>query len=164
MDQAEESRQEKFSGTKDVGDAHRFDVKKLESYLAERIDGFQTPLEVRQFKGGQSNPTYQLITPNRKYVLRRKPPGKLLPSAHAVDREYRIIAALHPTGFPVAKPYMLCEDDSVIGTAFYVMDCVEGRIIWEPTLPGMTPKERAAIYDAENETLARLHMLDYEKL
>ncbi|HEX3808452.1 MAG TPA: phosphotransferase family protein [Rhizomicrobium sp.] len=164
MDQAEESRQEKFSGTKDVGDAHRFDVKKLESYLAERIEGFQTPLEVRQFKGGQSNPTFQLITPNRKYVLRRKPPGKLLPSAHAVDREYRIIAALHPTGFPVAKPYVLCEDDSVIGTAFYVMDCVEGRIIWEPTLPGMTPKERAAIYDAENETLARLHMLDYEKL
>src|SRR5271167_1943634 len=97
-----DDRQETFSGTKDVVEAYRFDVKKLENYLAERIGGFTTPLEVRQFKGGQSNPTYQLITPNRNYVLRRKPPGKLLPSAHAVDREYRIIAALHPTGFPVA--------------------------------------------------------------
>ena len=127
-----DDRQEKFSGTKEVREAHRFDAKKLEAYLAERIDGFQTPLEVRQFKGGQSNPTYQLVTPNRKYVLRRKPPGKLLPSAHAVDREFRIISALHPTGFPVAKPYLLCEDESIIGTMFYVMDCVEGRIYWGP--------------------------------
>ncbi len=164
MSQAEPTRQEKFSGTKEVAEQHRFDVRKLEAYLADRIDGFRTPLEVRQFKGGQSNPTYQLVTPNRKYVLRRKPPGKLLPSAHAVDREFRIISALYPTGFPVAKPYLLCTDESVIGTMFYVMDCVEGRVIWEPTLPGMTPKERAAIYDAENETLARLHQLDYEKL
>ncbi|MBS0279486.1 MAG: phosphotransferase, partial [Proteobacteria bacterium] len=105
-DAATDDRQEKFSGTKEVVESHRFDEKKLEAYLAERIDGFQTPMEVRQFKGGQSNPTYKLITPNRNYVLRRKPPGKLLPSAHAVDREYRIIAALHPTGFPVAKPYL----------------------------------------------------------
>jgi aminoglycoside phosphotransferase (APT) family kinase protein len=161
---AQDDRQEKFSGTKEVVESHRFDEKKLETYLAERIDGFQTPMEVRQFKGGQSNPTYKLITPNRNYVLRRKPPGKLLPSAHAVDREYRIIAALHPTGFPVAKPYLLCEDESIIGTMFYVMDCVEGRIYWGPMLPDQTPKQRGQIYDAMNETFARLHNMDWEKL
>ncbi len=97
-------------------------------------------------------------------MLRRKPPGKLLPSAHAVDREFRIISALHPTGFPVAKPYLLCEDESVIGTMFYVMECVEGRIYWGPMLPDQTPKQRGEIYDAMNETLAHLHNLDYEKL
>jgi aminoglycoside phosphotransferase (APT) family kinase protein len=159
-----DDRQEKFSGTQEVREAHRFEVGPLERYLAERIDGFQTPLEVRQFKGGQSNPTYQLITPNRKYVLRRKPPGKLLPSAHAVDREYRIISALHPTGFPVAKPYLLCEDESIIGTMFYVMDCVEGRIYWGPMLPDQTPQQRHAIYDAMNETFARLHNMDWRAL
>src|ERR1700733_12261994 len=159
-----DDRQEKFSGTKEVVEAYRFDVKKLEDYLASKIEGFQTPLTVQQFKGGQSNPTYQLITPNRKYVLRRKPPGKLLPSAHAVDREYRVIAALYPTGFPVAKPYVLCEDDSIIGTMFYVMDCVEGRIYWDGTLPELEPKQRWATYDAMNETLARLHQIDYEKI
>ncbi|HTO41708.1 MAG TPA: phosphotransferase family protein [Rhizomicrobium sp.] len=157
-------RQEAFSGTKDVTEAHRFDIKKLEDYLESKIDDFQRPLEVRQFKGGQSNPTYQLVTPNRTYVMRRKPPGKLLPSAHAVDREFKVISALHPTGFPVAKPYVLCEDESIIGTMFYVMDCVEGRILWDGTLPGMEPKERWAIYDAMNETLARLHNLDYVKI
>ncbi len=157
-------RQSTFSGTKDVTDALRFDAARLERYLAEQIEDFARPLSVRQFKGGQSNPTYQLITPNRNYVLRRKPPGKLLPSAHAVDREYRVIAALHPTGFPVAKPYVLCEDDSVIGTAFYVMECVEGRIYWGPQLPDCTASERKAIYDSMNETLARLHMQDYESL
>ncbi|HWD49469.1 MAG TPA: phosphotransferase family protein [Rhizomicrobium sp.] len=159
-----DDRQEKFSGTKEVVESHRFDEKKLETYLAARIDGFQTPMEVCQFKGGQSNPTYKLITPNRNYVLRRKPPGKLLPSAHAVDREYRIIAALHPTGFPVAKPYLLCEDESIIGTIFYVMDCVDGRIYWGPMLPDQTPKQRTQIYDAMNETFARLHNMDWEKL
>jgi aminoglycoside phosphotransferase (APT) family kinase protein len=162
--EADDDRQQKFSGTKDVSESHRFDEKKLEAYLAERIEGFQTPLEVRQFKGGQSNPTYQLVTPNRNYVLRRKPPGKLLPSAHAVDREYRAISALYPTGFPVAKPYLLCEDESIIGTMFYVMDCVEGRIYWGPMLPDCSPKERTAIYEAMNKTLAQLHSMDYEKL
>ncbi len=161
---ATDDRQEKFSGTKDVAEANRFDEKKLLEYLTLHIDGFAPPVTVRQFRGGQSNPTYQLTTPNRKYVLRRKPPGRLLPSAHAVDREYRVIAALYPTGFPVAKPYVLCEDESVIGTIFYVMDCVEGRIFWGPLLPGLSPAERFAIYDAMNATLARLHMLDYEKL
>ncbi|MDE2464006.1 MAG: phosphotransferase family protein [Alphaproteobacteria bacterium] len=159
-----DDRQEKFSGTKEVAERYRFDTKRLADYLASRIEGFQNPLEVRQFKGGQSNPTYQLITPNRKYVLRRKPPGKLLPSAHAVDREYKVIHALYPTGFPVAKPYLLCEDESVIGTTFYVMECVEGRIYWGPLLPDCSARERTAIYDAMNETLARLHQLDYRKL
>jgi len=157
-------RQETFSGTKEVAAAHAFDVKTLEAYLADRIEGFQTPLEVRQFKGGQSNPTYQLVTPNRKYVMRRKPPGKLLPSAHAVDREFKVISALYPTGFPVAKPYLLCEDESIAGTMFYVMDCVEGRVLWESTLPGMDKKQRWATYDAMNETLARLHNFDHIKI
>jgi aminoglycoside phosphotransferase (APT) family kinase protein len=158
------SRQEQFSGTKDVAPQHALDVAKLERYLAEHIPGFDGPLTVRQFKGGQSNPTYQLITPKAKYVLRRKPPGKLLPSAHAVDREFRVISALHPTGFPVPKPYVLCTDESVAGTMFYVMECVEGRVIWEPLLPGMEAKTRFAIYDAMNETLAKLHQADYVKL
>jgi aminoglycoside phosphotransferase (APT) family kinase protein len=161
---SEDDRQQKFSGTKDVADALRFDEQKLAEYLALHIEGFAGPVSVRQFRGGQSNPTYELTTPARKYVLRRKPPGRLLPSAHAVDREYRIIAALHPTGFPVAKPYVLCEDESVIGTSFYVMAHVEGRVFWGPLLPGQTPQERSAIYDAMNATIARLHTLDYEKL
>ena len=117
-------RQEKFGGTKEVADALKFDVKNLEDYMHAHVDGFEGPLEVKQFKGGQSNPTYQLITPNKKYVLRRKPPGKLLPSAHAVDREYRVITALASVGFPVPKSYCLCEDESVIGTMFYIMDMV----------------------------------------
>ena len=159
-----DDRQERFSGTKEVAEAHRFDEARLADYLAGHIEDFARPLTVRQFRGGQSNPTYQLTTPNRNYVLRRKPLGKLLPSAHAVDREYRIISALYPTGFPVAKPYVLCEDESVIGTPFYVMDCVEGRIYWGPLLPALSPEERFAIYDAMNATIARLHMLDFEKL
>ncbi|NIR59971.1 MAG: phosphotransferase family protein, partial [Gammaproteobacteria bacterium] len=126
--------------------------------------GFAGPLEVRQFKGGQSNPTYKLITPSHEYVLRRKPPGKLLKSAHAVDREYRAITALHTTGFPCPKTYCLCEDESVTGTMFYIMDFVDGRILWEPMLPQCDPDERAAIYDAMNETLARLHSVDYEAI
>src|SRR5205085_7761766 len=121
--------------------------------------------QVEQFKGGQSNPTYRLTAADgKRYVLRRKPPGKLLPSAHAVDREFKVISALHKAGFPVAKPYKLCEDESVIGTMFYVMDCVEGRVLWESMLPGMEPKERFAIYDAMNETLASLHNQDYVKI
>src|SRR5262245_30931692 len=118
--------QEAFTGTKPVEERHRIDEDALARWLDAHVQGFSGPLEVRQFKGGQSNPTYQLVTPAKKYVLRRKPPGKLLPSAHAVDREFRVISALHPTGFPVARPYGLCTDDSVIGTIFYVMDYVEG--------------------------------------
>ncbi len=112
--------------------------------------------------GRQSNPTYQLVTPAKKYVMRRKPPGKLLPSAHAVDREFKVISALHPTGFPVAKPYGLCVDEGVIGTMFYVMDMVEGRILWDQSLPQYEPAERHAIYMAKLKTLADLHNTDYQ--
>ena len=161
---AGDDRQEMFSGTKEVTEALRFDEQRLADYLEPHIEGFARPLTIRQFRGGQSNPTYEISARDRKFVLRRKPPGKLLPSAHAVDREYRIIAALYPTGFPVAKPYVLCEDESVIGTSFYVMDRVEGRIFWGPLLPGVSRGERRAIYDAMNMTIARLHELDYEKL
>jgi len=132
--------------------------------MRAHVGGFAGPLEVRQFKGGQSNPTYQLITPGRKYVLRRKPPGKLLPSAHAVDREYKVITALHGVGFPAPRTWCLCEDDSVIGTAFYIMDMVEGRVLWEPLLPGQEPATRRAIYSSLNETMAKLHTVDYEAI
>jgi aminoglycoside phosphotransferase (APT) family kinase protein len=115
---------------------------------------------VRQFKGGQSNPTYLLETPARKYVLRRKPPGKLLPSAHAVDREFRVILALSKRGFPVAQPVLYCADESVAGTPFYVMSFVAGRVFWNPDMPGSNPAERTAIYDVMIGTLARLHSFD----
>ena len=153
-------RQADFSGTKDVAAALAFDAARLEAYLAARVPGFEGPLAVRQFKGGQSNPTYLLETPRRRYVLRRKPPGKLLPSAHAVDREFRIIGALHAQRFPVAEPVLYCADESVVGTPFYLMGYVEGRVIWEPHMPGAQPAERAAVYDAMNATLARLHSFD----
>jgi aminoglycoside phosphotransferase (APT) family kinase protein len=155
---------DQFIGTKPVEERHRFDVAALEAYLRTRIDGFRGPLEVEQFKGGQSNPTYRLSAGGRHYALRRKPPGKLLPSAHAVDREYRVIKALHATGFPVARPYCLCEDDGVIGTAFYVMDCVEGRVIWDQALPGMSSAERFAIWDELNRVIALLHTTDYRAI
>ncbi|MEM0985179.1 MAG: phosphotransferase family protein [Pseudomonadota bacterium] len=153
--------QELFTGTKAVADSHRFDEDKLATWLAANVEGYSGPLEVRQFKGGQSNPTYQLVTPGKKYVMRRKPPGKLLPSAHAVDREFRVISALHPLGYPVARPYGLCTDDDVIGTMFYVMDMVEGRILWDGTLPGSAPAERRAIYEAKCKTFAALHNVDW---
>jgi aminoglycoside phosphotransferase (APT) family kinase protein len=129
--------------------------------MAANVEGYAGPLEVRQFKGGQSNPTYQLITPSKSYVMRRKPPGKLLPSAHAVDREFRVISALHPTGFPVPRPYGLCVDDGVVGTIFYVMDMVEGRVLWDQSLPAYAPAERHAIHMAALKTLADLHNTDY---
>jgi aminoglycoside phosphotransferase (APT) family kinase protein len=153
-------RQVAFSGTKDVAEPLRFDAERLGDYLTKHVRGFAGPLTVSQFKGGQSNPTYLLTTPQRRYVLRRKPPGKLLPSAHAVDREFRAIAALYPQGFPVAEPVIYCADESVVGTPFYVMGYADGRVIWEPHMPGASPAERTAIYDAMNETLARLHSFD----
>jgi aminoglycoside phosphotransferase (APT) family kinase protein len=153
-------RQNAFSGTKEVAAALRIDAARLCDYLSPRIAGFAGPLTVRQFKGGQSNPTYLLETPSQKYVLRRKPPGKLLPSAHAVDREFRVIRALHAQGFPVAQPLAYCDDETVAGTAFYVMAFMDGRVFWEPQMPGSSPAERAAIYDSMNETLARLHGFD----
>lgn len=132
--------------------------------MTSHVEGFAGPLEVQQFRGGQSNPTYRLQAGSGRYVLRRKPPGKLLKSAHAVDREFRIISALYGADFPVPRPYVLCKDDAVIGTMFYVMECVEGRIFWEPDLPACDPDERAAIYDSANSALARLHNFDYESL
>jgi aminoglycoside phosphotransferase (APT) family kinase protein len=159
---SEPSATELFTGTKEVAESHRFDEAALAAWMQTNVEGYQGPLEVRQFKGGQSNPTYQLVTPSKKYVLRRKPSGKLLPSAHAVDREYRVLAALYPTGFPVARPYGLCEDDSVIGTMFYVMDMVEGRILWDATFPGMSVEERRATFDAKLSTLAWLHNVDWK--
>jgi aminoglycoside phosphotransferase (APT) family kinase protein len=153
-------RQAAFSGTKDVAGALAIDAARLEAFLASRLPDFAPPLTVRQFKGGQSNPTYLLETPARRYVLRRKPPGKLLPSAHAVDREFRVVSALYAQGFPVAAPLIYCDDPSVAGTPFYVMDHVDGRVVWEPHMPGAEPAERAAVYDAMNATLARLHSFD----
>jgi aminoglycoside phosphotransferase (APT) family kinase protein len=153
-----------ISTVAEVREQHRFDVGALERYMREHVEGFVGPLTVQQFRGGQSNPTYYLTAGGKEYVLRRKPPGKLLPSAHAVDREYRVITALGTTGYPVPKTYALCEDPAVIGTAFYVMDCVHGRVITDPKIPGLTPRERGAIYDSLNETLARLHTVDFQKL
>ncbi len=153
-----------ISQTAEVREAHRFDVGALERYMRERVEGFSGSLEVRQFRGGQSNPTYHVSAGGREYVLRRKPPGKLLPSAHAVEREYRVITALGATGFPVPRTFALCEDDAVIGTAFYVMDCVHGRVIIDPAIPGVAPRERRLIYESLMDVLARLHTADWQAL
>ena len=155
---------EEFIGTMPVQERHRFDVERLAQYLSANIEGFAGPLQVGQFEGGQSNPTFLLITPTRRYVLRRKPPGKLLPSAHAVDREYRVITALRQANIPVARSWVLCMDDSVIGTAFYVMEYVDGRVLWDQSLPKMSPAERAAIYDEMNRVIAALHKVDYHAI
>jgi aminoglycoside phosphotransferase (APT) family kinase protein len=153
-------RQSDFSGTRDVAERLRFDVGRLEAYLRDHVAGFAGPIAVSQFKGGQSNPTYLVETPLRRYALRRKPPGKLLPSAHAVDREFRVISALAAQAFPVAAPVLYCADEAVIGTAFFVMAYVEGRVFWEPHMPAAAAVERARVYDAMNATLARLHNFD----
>jgi len=134
----------------------------LEAWMEAHVAGYEGPLICTKFPGGQSNPTYRIDTTSGSYVLRRKPFGPILPSAHAVDREYRLIAALHPTGFPVARPFALCEDDAVIGSAFYIMEMVEGRTLWDGALPGMSPAERTAHYDAITDTLAALHAVDVE--
>jgi len=157
-------RHDQNTGTREVRDAHRFDEQQLLDYLSSHVESFQGPLTVMQFKGGQSNPTYLVDAASGRYVLRRKPPGKLLKSAHAVDMEFRVISALYGAGFPVPRPVVLCEDDQVIGTMFFVMECVDGRIFWDLDLPGLEPDERAAIYDNVNETIAKLHSYDYETL
>jgi len=149
-----------FTGTGEVQERHRFDVAALDAWLRGRVAGYAGPLRVEQFKGGQSNPTFLLITPTQRYVLRRKPPGKLLPSAHAVDREYRVMAALAASDVPVPAANVLCLDDAVIGTAFYVMEHMPGRILWDPALPGMAPAERAAVFDSMNAAIAALHRVD----
>src|ERR1700682_2681843 len=153
-------RQQAFSGTKEAAGALRLDVARLAGYLAHHEKDFAGPLTVKQFKGGQSNPTYLLETPARRYVLRRKPPGKLLPSAHAVDREYRMIRALHAQDFPVAEPILYCADESVAGTPFYLMSFADGRVFWEPQMPGSNAAERAVVYNAMNSAIARLHRFD----
>jgi aminoglycoside phosphotransferase (APT) family kinase protein len=156
------SRSAENQGTVPVREAHRFDASRLAAFMLERVDGFEGPLSVEQFKGGQSNPTYKLTTPARSYVLRRKPPGKLLPGAHAVEREYRVIEALGRRAFPVARALALCEDEAVIGTAFYIMEMVDGRIFWDITFPEVSASERPAYFDAMNATIAQLHSIDPE--
>ena len=155
-------RTELFTGTQDVREQHRFDEKAFEAFMDENVEGFKGPLKVEEFRGGQSNPTYRLEANGKRYVLRRKPPGTLLKSAHAVDREYRVISALQDTKVPVPKTYALCTDETIVGTWFYIMDCVEGRVIWDPLVPGVDNDHRTAIYDHMNEVLAELHMVDYE--
>jgi aminoglycoside phosphotransferase (APT) family kinase protein len=154
------NREEELPETIAPREVHRFDEAALESYLRAKVEGFAGPLRVFQFAGGQSNPTFVLDTPLRRYVMRKKPPGTLLPSAHAVEREYRVITALAKTSVPVARTFTLCEDPSVIGTPFYVMEYVEGRVLRDPTLPEMTPLERSAVYDTMNDVLSRLHRID----
>ena len=154
------TRQEQMSGTGDVREGLGFDEARLEAWLRTNVEGYAGPLTVTQFNGGQSNPTYKLTTPGRNYVLRRKPPGLLLKSAHAVDREYKVITALHGAGFPAPRTFGLCTDESVIGTWFYVMDCVDGRIIWDNTFPDVSREDRPLYFDAMNATIAQLHNLD----
>lgn len=153
-----------FSGTREVDPRHALDAERLDAWMREQVPGYAGPLTIRQFKGGQSNPTYELTTPGRTYVLRRKPPGTLLASAHAVDREFRVISALHAQGYPVARPWALGEDDAVIGSMFYVMDKVDGRVLWDLKLPGLTPTQRREIYVAQVETLAALHAFEPEAI
>jgi aminoglycoside phosphotransferase (APT) family kinase protein len=152
------------TGTREVAERLRFDEASLARWMEKNVAGFNGPLRVSQFKGGQSNPTYRLDSPSGSYVLRRKPPGKLLPGAHAVDREARVMSALGKQGFPVPRVHGLCEDESVIGTPFFVMDMVEGRIVWDPAFPGLAPAERAAHFDAMNATIAQLHSFDAEAI
>jgi aminoglycoside phosphotransferase (APT) family kinase protein len=153
-------RTEANTGTRDVTERLRFDEAALAAWMQDHVGGFAGPLRVTQFKGGQSNPTYRLDAASGSYVLRRKPPGKLLPGAHAVEREYRVISALGGAGFPVPRVHGLCEDESIIGTPFYVMDLVEGRIVWEAHFPGLSNEQRAAHFDAMNATIAQLHSFD----
>lgn len=154
------TKQEQFSGTQAVRDGLGFDEARLAEWMHAHVEGYAGPLRVEQFKGGQSNPTYKLLTPGQNYVLRRKPPGQLLKSAHAVDREYRVITALHAQGYPVARTFALCTDDDIIGTWFYIMDCVDGRVIWDTGFPDVPKAERRAYFDAMNKTIADLHNFD----
>ena len=147
-----------------VREAHRFDEAALAEYLKSQLDGFGEPFDILQFEGGQSNPTFLLDCGAHKYVLRKKPPGKLLPSAHQVDREYRVMKALEHSDVPVPRMYLLCEDETVIGTTFFVMAYVEGRLFANVTLPGVSPGERRAIYFEMIRVLAALHSVDYEAL
>lgn len=153
-----------FEGTRPVAPGHQFDVAVLQRWLSVQVAGFDGPLEVTQFAGGQSNPTYKLSTPRRTYVMRAKPApaARLLPSAHAIEREYRVMGALAGTSVPVPRMLALCTDENVIGRAFYIMEHVAGRVLWDPSLPGMTPAERTAIYAEMNRVIAALHTVDVQ--
>nr|WP_297351084.1 phosphotransferase family protein [uncultured Caldimonas sp.] len=154
---------EAYTGTRPVSEQHAFDVQALTAYLEQHLPGFEGPLSVELFKGGQSNPTYKLTTPKRAYVMRAKPGpvARLLPSAHAIEREYRVMQALHGTDVPVAQMHLLCENETIIGRAFYIMEFVEGRVLWDQSLPGMSPGQRGAIYDEMNRVIAALHSVDF---
>jgi aminoglycoside phosphotransferase (APT) family kinase protein len=155
-----------FAGTMAVPERHRFEIAVLEEWLAAHLPGFKGPLTVEIFKGGQSNPTYKLITPSQTWVMRAKPGpvARLLPSAHAIEREYRVLKALAQTEVPVAQVYCLCEDEAVIGRAFYVMEFVEGRVFWDPSLPDLGPTERTAVFDEMNRVIAALHSVDAQQV
>jgi aminoglycoside phosphotransferase (APT) family kinase protein len=152
------------SGTTPVRAGYHFDEAALGRWMTENVETFAGPLTVEQFKGGQSNPTYKLVTPGKSYVLRRKPPGELLPGAHAVDREATVLSRLGAVGFPVAHVHGLCTDDAVIGTWFYVMDMVEGRIFWDASFPDVSREDRPAYFDAMNATIAQLHSYEPQAL
>ena len=155
---------ENMMGTKPVSERQRFDAEALDAWMRAHVDGYPGgPLGAEQFKGGQSNPTFLLRAKGARYVLRTKPgpATRLLPSAHAIEREFRVMSALHGAGFPVPRQLALCTDEAVLGRAFFVMEHVEGRVLWDQSLPGMTPAERAAIYDEQNRVIAQLHAMDY---
>jgi len=154
----------RFQGTVEVRERHRFDAAALCTYLEERLSDFQGPITLRQFKGGQSNPTYLLDTPSQRYVLRRKPPGKLLPKAHMVEREFRVMSALKTTAVPVPQTYWCCEDPEVIGTAFFLMEFLEGRIFWSSDLPQLDRTDRRTYFNAMNDTISALHSVDYTRV
>lgn len=158
------STQEANVGTTPVREGYGFDEEALARWMRRHVEGFSGPLAVEQFKGGQSNPTYKLLTPAACYVLRRKPTGVTLPGAHDIEREARILAALHKVKFPVAAVYCVCTDETVIGTRFFIMQMIEGRIFWDATLPHMRREERPAYYDAMNRTIATLHNIDYASI
>ncbi|MFN3389867.1 MAG: phosphotransferase family protein, partial [Allosphingosinicella sp.] len=155
-------RQEMFAGTEAPPEHLRLDLERLRAFLAPRLDGLDGPLDAVKFKGGQSNPTYRLTWPGACYVLRRKPPGELLASAHAIDREYRVLEALSAAGIPAPRPFLYCADTGVIGSEFYIAEHVEGRVFWDADLPGVDPAGCAAIYRDMSRTLAAIHDLSPE--
>ena len=153
-----------YTGTKEVSENLKFESKLLQEWINDNVKDSGNIEKIEQFKGGQSNPTYKISTENNAYVLRRKPPGKLLPKAHAVDREYKVITALYETDVPVPKTYGLCEDDSVVGTPFFLMECVDGTVYWDHMLPKCSPEERELIYKNKNKVIASLHSVDYKEV
>jgi aminoglycoside phosphotransferase (APT) family kinase protein len=155
---------EEFMGTKPVAERQKVDLGALSDYMHKHVDGFTGDLQIEQFKGGQSNPTFMLTAGSQRYVLRTKPApaAKLLPSAHAIEREFRVMDALSKAGFPAARQYALCEDEDVIGRAFYIMEFMDGRVLWDQSMPNMSNAERAAHYDEMNRVIAQLHTIDYK--